>query len=503
MKHTLRVFALLTALLLALPMIGCLVKKDAAEKTDPAPTGEVAAPDGLHPEGAAPETDEPVPNPAEFDADAIAIELGDIQITAGEVQDAFDQYVSMFAYGYGLDEETIGQFMGMTEESLVEFYMPQWKANELGITLSDEDEAEIAVQADEMTEEERNEILILFAEAYIDDLDAEIEDASELTDNQLVVALDAIHEELAGMFGEGYTFDDYLAMRRASNADELRMDRYSELLQEQFNASVLADAGEIDAQYEAALAAQKERFDEDPAFYLACQNSGDVEDDFSVCLYVPAESARLQVICVRPEEPDDRYAETADKMQALEAEYGALALNGENEERRAEIETEYAGLKEQLEAMQTELRRAARTRIDTAFAELSGGKSFEDVMNAYNEPDENGSARSDLVILTNDDPDWSALSEAVAALAPGAYAGPIGIDGDYYIVRLVERIPAGVIDRASVEESFREMLLRNATTSEAWQEQLDAWYTEATEAAVFHRETYEMITDVYLSNYDD
>lgn len=502
MKHTLRIFALITALLLALPTIGCLVKKDSSESSDPVPTGEVAAPDGLHPEETAPETDEPVPEPAEFDADAIAIELGDIRITAGEVQDTFDQYVSMFAYGYGLDEETIGQFMGMTEESLIEFYMPQWKAQQVGITLSAEDEARIKKEADASTEEERNAILIMFAEAYAG-LEEEIEDASELTDNQLVVTLDAIHEELAEMFGEDYTFDDYLEMRRKSYADELRSDRYSELLREYVSASVLSDTEEIDAQYEAALATQKANFDEDPAFYLACQNGDNAEDDFSVCLYVPAESARLQVIRVRAEESDDRIAETKDRMQALEAEYGALALNGENEARQAEIEAEYAGLAEQLATMEADLSNAAKDRIDAAYAELSGGKSFEDAMNAYNEPDEDGSSLLTFVILTGEaDPDYPELTEAVASLAPGAYSEPIKIDDAYYIVQLVERIPAGVIDRASIEESFREMLLKTATADDAWQEQLDAWYTEATEAAVYHRETYEMITDVYLSYYE-
>ncbi len=500
MKRYLRAIALLTALLLILPTVGCLKQKQTENQNDPAPTGEVAAPDGLQSQGTVPGSDSAA-EPAEFDADAIAIELGDIQITAGEVQDTLDQYVEMFAYGYGLDEETLSQFMGMTEESLIEFYMPQWKAQELGITLSEEDEAAIAAQADASTEEERNAILIMFAEAYAD-LEEEIEDASELTDNQLVVTLDAIDEELAAWKGEGYTFDDYLAMRRQSYADELRMDRYTELMREQFGASVLSEPGAVDARYEAALAAQKEKYDADPEFYLACQNGDDVEDDFLVCLYVPAESAALQVIRVRTDEPDDRFAEITDNIQALEAEYGALALNGEDEKRQAEIKAEYAALIEQFETMEAERTKAAQNQIDNIAIELANGMSFEDAMNAYNEPNEDGSGQFDLVILTKDDPLYPALSEAVASLAPGAYSEPIRIDDEYYIVRLTKRIPAGVVDRASIEENFREMLLSTATSDEAWQEQLDAWYTEAMEAAVYHRETYEMITDVYLSYYE-
>ena len=489
-NNTLRLIALITALLLALPLFGCLVKDDEPQSDAQTVEDGVKAPEGLD---TATDTSEPTTAP---DPNAVAIELGEIRITVDELKNTYTQYINYFAQGYGLDEEMLDQFMSMTEESLIEFYMPQWKAAELGLTLSEEDEAEIAAEADRAVEEERNYILCMFAQMYAG-ADEDIEDASQLTDEQLSTALEEIRHALEDE-GEDFTFDEYLEMRRKDAVDEYRSDRCTELLREYLSSSVLSDPGVIDERYEAMLAAQKERFDADHDFYLACQNGDDIEDEFLVCLYVPAESARLEVIRVRTEDPDDTYAETETRMKELEAEYGALALNGEDEARRAEIEAEYAELKEKLETDEVTRTRAAQHKVDNIAIDLDNGMSFEEAMNTYNEPGEDGSGRSELVILTVEDPQYPELSEAVAALKPGAYSEAIRIGDEYYIVRLVERIPAGTIDRASVEESFRAVLLSDAASDDAWQEQYDAWYTEALETAVYHRDAYASIKDAYL-----
>ena len=80
-----------------------------------------------------------------------------------------------------------------------------------------------------------------------------------------------------------------------------------------------------------------------------------------------------------------------------------------------------------------------------------------------------------------------------------AYSAPIKAEDAYYIVKLVETIPAGVRERASIEEDFRASLRNSADVDAAWDERLNAWIEEAKAAAVFHRETYEMLPDQYLS----
>ncbi len=493
MKHTLRILALITALLLALPLFGCLVEKD--EKQDEASeTGNVKAPDGLNTET------KPGNEPEEFDEEAVAIELGDIRIKAGEMQDTFDQFVSMFSYSYEMDADMLGQILEMAEESVIEFYTPEWKAKTLGVTPSEEEEAELEAEAERLLNEERDEIILSFA-ADATGTDEPLEDVSLLTPEQLSATIDLINEQLVMYFGEEYNFDKYLAMRRDSYLSSARIDRYTEILQDDFRSDMVSDTETINAKYDAMLTAQQEQFDTDPSLFLKAMNGEKVADELSFPLYVPAGAARLEVIRVQENtEPDPEIKEAEEKMTALEAEYGALALNDKEAERRAEIETEYAALKEKVETAEAANAKAAQNRIDAAYADLNGGMTFEEAMNAYNEPDEEDSHRLSFVVLTGaEDPDSPELAAAAAALASGAYTAPIRVENTYYIVKLVETIPAGVRERTSIEEDFRTALRNSADVDQAWKERLDAWVEEAKAAAVFHRETYEMLPDLYLS----
>lgn len=499
MKRTLRILALITALLLVLPLFGCLVEKD-EKQNETSETGDVKTPDGLN-GGKTPEGDGGSENePEEFDEEAVAIELGDIRIKAGEMQETFEQYVSMFSYSYEMDADMLEQILGMTEESVIEYYAPEWKAKTLGVTLSEEEEAELEAEAERLLNEERDEIILSFA-ADVTGTDEPLEDVSLLTPEQLNAAIGSINEQLVLYFGEDYDFDKYLSMRRDNYLSSARVNRYTEILEEDFRSDAISDTETVNAKYDAMLAAQKEQFDADSSLFLNSMNGEKVADELSFPLYVPADAARLEVIRVLENtEPDPEIKEAQEKMAALEAEYGALALNDKDAERRVEIETEYAALKEKVETAEAADVKAAQNRIDAAYADLNGGMSFEEAMNAYNEPDEEDSCRLSFVVLTGaEDPDFPELAAAAAALASGAYSAPIKAEDAYYIVKLVETIPAGVRERASIEEDFRASLRNSADVDAAWDERLNAWIEEAKAAAVFHRETYEMLPDQYLS----
>lgn len=484
MKIQKRLLAFLTAMLLLLPLTGCLVPKDTENTADPtASTGSVAAPDGTGD-----------PSFAAFDGEAIAIELGDIRITAQEFSDTFDQYVSYFSYGYGTDKDTLNQFKSMTEEWLIEYNMPEWKANTLGITLSAEQEAECAADAQTTVDEERDMLL-----CYYGDPEGNVEDVSQLTDEQRESAIESINEELPLYFGEGYTFDDYLSTRYESALKDARMNELSSLLEEHFAAENPVDKAAIDEWYKTKLAEQKETFAEDPSAYLEYQNGVSLVDD-PICLYAPKQAARIEVITILADDSDaEALDETRSAIAALEAEYGALALRGENEDRQAEIVTEYAKLKETLDTLEAQHSAGAKETADKAYADLSGGMSFSDAMEQYNvHYDEDGGRFEQVVYLDGDEPEYPAYAEIASKLTVGAYSEPTLVDGNYCIIRLVEILPEGVIDRASIEGDL-VAIAEQAIRRDAWQAQQDAWLEEAKSAAVYHRETYDMLIDMYLS----
>ncbi len=484
MKIQKRLLALLTAALLLLPLTGCLVPKDAEPSADPtASSGSVAAPDDV------------TADSADFDGDAIAIELGDLKITAQEFSDTFDQYVSYFSYSYGTDQETLKQFMSMTEEWLIEYHMPEWKANELGLTLSAEQEEACAAAAQAEADEQRDMLL-----CYYGDPEGKIEDVSELTDEQRQYAIDTINEELATYYGDDYTFDDYLSLRYKDALTSQRIEKFSSLLEERFAAENPVDKAAIDEWYETTLAGQKESFAEDPTTYLDYRNGVALVDD-PICLFAPKQAARIEVIAIHTDDSDtETLDETKSAMEKLEAEYGALALRGEGEERQAEIAAEHARLRETYETLKAQRSAGTKETADKAYADLSGGMSFADAMEQYNEHYDGENGRFEQVVfLDGDEPDYPEYAEIAGKLTAGAYSEPTLLDsGDYCIVRLVEILPEGVIDRASIEDDLVATAER-AIRNDAWQAQQDAWVEEAKAAAVFHRETYDMLIDMYLN----
>ena len=260
MRNYQRIFAILLTLLMALSTFGCLVSdkktESAVETGEPGP---VAVPEPAEIPSAEPQE---TADAGEFDGEAIAIELGDIKLKAEDVANSLVQYLDMFSYYGDLDEETVAQCVSMTEEELVRYYVPLWKANELGMTLSAEKEAEIAAEADEAVEEERNALLCQFA-YYYGGAAEYYEDASLLTAEEKNAAEDEINAQLAEMFYEGFLFDDYLETERENHLEEYRIDALSALLRSQTETGALSDE-EVDAWYRETLEAQQKKYTDAP-----------------------------------------------------------------------------------------------------------------------------------------------------------------------------------------------------------------------------------------------
>ncbi len=487
MKLIKRFFALLTALLLTLSLVGCLVPKE-EDKPDASTSSGT--------EGTA-SSETADPSLPAFDTEATAIELGSIKIKANDVANLFDSYMSMFSYSGSINEEVVNQCLSMTEDEILRNYVPLWKAEELGVKLSDEEELELSASAHAEVEEERDALLCQFAYYYgaTEDVAAS---ASELTQEQLDVALNAINEQLAQMFHEGFAFEDYLQMEHDSILEGLRIDKLSETMKANLDTEAL-DAEAVNAWYEKTLEAQKTKYDATPLDYYYDAQGLDLESDATPILYVPDGYIRVQVIELAPDgDPDEKIEANETQMRDLEAEYGALLLNNEDPERQKEIAEQYAALKEETESLENNYYNDVLAKIDEAYAALEGGASFEDVMKTYNGTPENESGLDErLIYIKDEDPRNGVLGDYAKELAPGEYSKPILIDGAYVIVKLVEVVNGGVVDRASIEETVR-IAAKAELTEEAWEAQFDEWFTEAKEKAVFHRETYEMIKAYYL-----
>lgn len=486
---TKRILALLTALLMTLPLVGCLVPNNDKPASDGASaTDAVAAP--------ATATAADGTGAQAFDGEAIAVEIGDLTIDANEIRSIFESYIDMFSYYGTVDEATVEQCITMAEDEVIRYYVPLWKANELGVSLSDDVEAELMSDADNQVAEERNALLCQFA-YYYGEMDDIPDDESQLTEQQRTDAIAGIEEQLAQMFYAGFTFDDYLALEHESILESLRIDRLTELLRADYSGPV--DAAAIDTWYAETLESQKTKYDATPLEFYSDKQSYDMGFEDTPILYAPEGYARVQVISLAPDgEPDAAIEANGARLLEIEAAYGALALNGGDEAELNALKEEYAALKAENDALEASYYGDTRTAAEAAYTALLGGMTFEDAMEAYNAKDEDGKGMDErYVYLLDADPYNGELADVVKTLSVGDYSKPVLVDGAYVIVKLCENLPAGAIDRASIADEITAAATA-ALTDEAWEAQFDEWLTEAKEIAVFHRETYEMIGDDYL-----
>ena len=498
MKTQKRILAWMMAILLLLPLVGCSPAnntgitassgEDGTESDDIIMTPDDSSDDETE------EDDSPEENPAQFlesfstgsfNGKAVAIELGEIRATADEVW--YKRLVTIDESELEhADRELSAEYMQSCEEMLVYSMMYEWKAAAFGITLSEEllEEFDADTRAD--VEEYRDALLCQYG-----DPEGSVEDVSELTEEQYADALNSINAKCAEQFGDGYTLDDYLALLYKDTFSKKRIDALSALLEEYCARNTPVDQAAVDAWYEETLDEQRDLFANDPEQYINCANGYDYAD-YGICLYVPAESARIQVIFIPSEESDSSWLEGNEAWIAeLESEYEELKESGEDDDYLPEIEFEIAELKKENAVLEARLAAGEEATANAVYADLVDGMSFEDAMAAYENYDDEESGHFErIVLLDGNEPDFPMFVETAKALSPGTFSQPVRIDDldQYCIIRLVEIIPEGVVDRASIEDKLRPTII-----GDAWPLQQDTWFEEAMNAAVFHRETYEML----------
>ncbi len=472
-----RILALLLACCMTLSFAGCLVPENKTPDASDAPEETAAS--------AAPV------DTSNYDPAAAAVELGSIVITAGEIEDSFSYYKSMLESYYGVslsDEQSIQEYRDMAINDLIHYYMPQWKAEQMGISLTDEEEADIEKNVGEEVDEMRTGLICEYAYYYGGA--AEIyDDVAKLTGDELTAAMAQIDSELTEYYYAGYTLEQYLEEQYKNRIVDGRINALVEKLRDATQEDFTVTDGQADEWYETTLADQQESFTQDPENYREAEELYRAGSASEPVLYVPEGVLRVQLIAIAPDAERDLKIETnRAEMAQLEAEYGKLALNGENAARQEEILARYAALKAESDELEEAFIGDARTKINRAYEALEEETPFEDVMKQYNREGDT----SETLLFADGDARYGELSDYAGELLIGTYSEPILIDDVYYIVKLLEKPAAGAIDRASIEEAIRAAAVEAAKDA-AWDQLYAEWQTEAETAAVRHEDAYAAI----------
>jgi len=142
--------------------------------------------------------------------DAIAVRIGDkYTITKGEIADQYEYMVSMYT-AYGMDAPTTDEDIEAMQDSVVASFVTEeiqlYKADQLGITLTDEQKAEVEKQVDEQMT------------SYMDSFreQAEQEGAADVEARTLEIFQEQINA--AGMELDVEGFRNYMAERYTEEA---------------------------------------------------------------------------------------------------------------------------------------------------------------------------------------------------------------------------------------------------------------------------------------------
>ena len=446
--------ALLVALLLVISFAGCLEK------------------DGT--DAAAPEATDAADTAAELDYTATAIELGDVKITVQDLKDIYDEYsYYMQYYGMEVDAESAVSY---AEQSALNSYLLVWQAGVQGLTLSDDEFKEV----DTAAEDQRKQLI----EYYVESLQEE--GGTDVTDYE-TYALEQIESDV--MSNYGITFDEYMDTYRTY----LINSKLGEKVEAAFNDTIDITDDEVTTWYTDTSAEQATTFETTPTDYQSVVEDFESGASLVPALVVPEGYSRVRLVCITPEEElDAAYDTNKTEMTTLEAEYGALVLTNSDAARQAEIKTRYAELQAENDALYEAYVSVARENAAKAKEALDGGTAFTDVMKTFNsiEPTDAALEKGELLYTAEAQDDLgTALIEAIAALADGAYSDVILVGDSYYIVQLVGAEPAGTVAFADAKDTIRAAAL-DEKRSTAWTEIQDEWYTEASGIAVYHRDAY-------------
>lgn len=483
MKQIIRVLSLVLAAAMLLTSVGCLVKSDTDEKSSIASNETATVADSP-----ARSTSESSDTPRDYDA--VAVTLGDLTITAGDVENVYNSYIQMFSY-YGMeaptDDETIDEYVQMAIEALLADKVYEWKAKELGVTLTEDDLAEVDANAHYAADDEYTSLVLSYAEYYTDA--GSVEAISDLTDEQLEETLNYLNWDVQEFYGDASADIDVYVSEAYENYYKMYLsEAYQNKLREKYDAELTEI--DVDAWYEAELEDQKAELDSDPTIYRTYREDLALGYSTTPILYVPEGIAIVKVIAVSPDgEAPEEIAALEAELAQLEAEYGRLALNDGDEAELEQIRSDYGKQVAALNLLKDSHFGSAQQQAEALHARLDAGEDFDAVAASVNE----AFTEEQVLYLTDTDyafPD--AVRNAAAALEDGAYTAVVQ-DGDtYYIVKLVGRLTPGAVDREPIADEIYAVA-RESAQNQAWNDLVLAWEDEAFASAVYNKEAYAFV----------
>lgn len=417
----------------------------------------------------------------DISADLPAIELGDQVTTVGDIQDAYEYFVSYMSY-YGMEapteESEIKQYRDMVvEQALSDMVLP-WKAKELGLSLDAADDDQI----DEQVEAHRAEILQEYKEYARQQLG---ESATEEEVDKS--ATETLESEVASYYN--CTFEEYLS---TIYRPEMEKTRLSEKVEEYFLSTVKLEEGDAQSWFAQELTDQQSAVASDPLSYRTTQQAYESGESQVPGLSVPEGFTRVQVIRLALSEADQAvYNENLAKMTALEAEYGAIVLKGENTVRQQEIQAEYAALS----TANRELLKSLQEKGSAALQEIESGKDFGLVMKDYasSAPTDAQMAFGDLLYTLEKDSNFDEeIWNKVLTMKAGEVSDLMEVSSVFYILKRGDDVVAGDRTYEQFQEAAEAAALKSKKDSE-WSAVQSSWLEEARSAAVFHEDNYKNV----------
>ena len=469
-----QMLAALLAVTLMLSVMGCALKDDA---TDTASSSNASSGDAV-------------------DNNAVAVKIGDkYTITKGDIVDQYDYMVQMYTY-YGMTAPTedadIESMQDSVISTLVSDKIQLYEADLMGVTLTDEQKAEVESQVEEEMQ--------YYMESF--QSQAEEEGATDVDARTLEIFQEQL--DSAGMEMDVDGFRAYLV-------EQYTNDALKTALEEKVTEGVTATEDEVQAYYDENLASQKESYDATPTDYLSAAESAQSGDGDPV-LYAPTGYVRVRSISITPTaELSDDYTTLQSDLDSLASQYGAAALDAlaakyaaqgadpattsldvsaSEIEDYTEILTEYVEKKAEADALYEEYIKDARAKAEEAYAALESGTSFTDVMADYGEDTIYTSTPSFvdtglLMYLAGEDTTWDAkLTAAVGLLKAGEYSPIIQIDDMFYILQLVGDEPSGDKALADVHDAIMAALIASKSDT-LLNETLDGWENDTSIATYF------------------
>lgn len=407
------------------------------------------------------------------EARTVIAEVGGQQITKGEVLGPYtimlSQYSSLYsAYGLSFDptdEAMITNIKQATLTSMTTELVQEQQFAALGLTLSDEDEAQAATDAD------------ADFEAYVSSYAASLQSANtSLSDTA------ARDQAVTGLASQGITRDLMLSLARGSYIVEKLKDNVTE--------GVVISDEDVEIQAASLRVSQKEKYDATPSSF-----GTDMTNNVTI-LYRPEGYRYVKNLLVGisadiQTELDDINSQLSNNaynrysLQQQQASFGTIdeATQATLDELYASLDQSDAELNQKLAEKLREGKDQVKARAEEALAKAKENPAnFDALIVEYgtdpgmqSEPYKtNGYPVSDA--STNYVTSFK--DAAVALAAPGDISDLVETDYGYHIIQYASDIPAGDVATAEVQEQLRSELLASRR-DELYNQALEDWTAKA------------------------